>query len=67
MESTEFYNTPEGCVMYKPIGKPVQELTIDSRAVIEEMLDTAWELFSTYFKPEETGIKKALIDKYWKA
>ena len=31
------------------------------------MLDTAWELFGKYFKPVETGFKKALIDKYWKA
>ena len=42
-------------------------LSIDVNISIEEMLDTAWELFGTYFKPEETGIKKALIDKYWKA
>lgn len=39
MESVEFYNTPEGDVMYKQLGKPVQELTADSREVIEEMLD----------------------------
>lgn len=50
MESTEFYNTPEGCVMYKPIGKPVQELTIDSRAVIEEMLDTIKVRYPKAFK-----------------
>jgi V/A-type H+/Na+-transporting ATPase subunit B len=42
-------------------------LSIDVNIKIEEMLDTAWELFGKYFKPEETGIKKALIDKYWKA
>ena len=42
-------------------------LSIDVNITIEQMLDTAWELFGTYFKPEETGIKKALIDKYWKA
>lgn len=41
-------------------------LSIDVNIKIEEMLDTAWELFSKYFKPEETGIKQALIDKYWK-
>jgi V/A-type H+-transporting ATPase subunit B len=29
------------------------------------MLDTAWELFAKYFTPAETGIKQALIDKYW--
>ena len=44
-----------------------QLLSIDVNIKIEEMLDTAWELFGKYFKPEETGIKKALIDKYWKA
>ena len=42
-------------------------LSIDVNIKIDEMLDTAWELFGKYFKPEETGIKKALIDKYWKA
>ena len=42
-------------------------LSIDVNIIIDEMLDTAWELFGKYFKPEETGIKKALIDKYWKA
>ena len=42
-------------------------LSIDINIKIDEMLDTAWELFGKYFKPEETGIKKALIDKYWKA
>lgn len=41
-------------------------LSIDVNIKIEEMLDTAWELFGKYFKPEETGIKQALIDKYWK-
>ncbi|MGN1226347.1 MAG: V-type ATP synthase subunit B [Candidatus Cryptobacteroides sp.] len=45
----------------------VRLLSIDVNIKIEEMLDTAWELFSKYFKPEETGIKQALIDKYWKA
>ena len=39
MESVEFYNTPEGDVMYKQLGKPVQELTDNSREVIGEMLD----------------------------
>ncbi len=42
-------------------------LSIDVNIKIDEMLDTAWELFSEHFRPEETGIKKALIDKYWKA
>jgi len=34
---------------------------------IDQMLDTAWKLFAKHFKPEETGIKQSLIDKYWKS
>ena len=41
-------------------------LSIDVNITIEEMLDTAWEIFAKYFTPTETGIKQALIDKYWK-
>ncbi len=41
-------------------------LSIDVNVSIEEMLDTAWEIFGKYFSPAETGIKQALIDKYWK-
>ena len=42
-------------------------LSIDVNIKIDEMLDTAWELFAKYFTPAETGIKQVLIDKYWKA
>ncbi|MCR5519263.1 MAG: V-type ATP synthase subunit B [Bacteroidales bacterium] len=45
----------------------VELLSIDVNIKIDEMLDTAWKLFAKHFKPEETGIKQALIDKYWKA
>lgn len=31
----------------------------------EEMLDTAWKLFSTYFSKEEVSIKKQFTDLYW--
>ena len=41
-------------------------LSIDVNIPINEMLDTAWELFGKYFKPEELGIKQNLVDKYWK-
>ena len=41
-------------------------LAIDVNISIDEMLDTAWELFGKYFTKAETGIKQALIDKYWK-
>ncbi len=40
-------------------------LAIDVNITITEMLDTAWKLFAKYFSPAETGIKQALIDKYW--
>ena len=43
----------------------VRLLSIDVNIKIDEMLDTAWELFAKYFTPAETGIKQALIDKYW--
>ena len=42
-------------------------LAIDVNIPINEMLDTAWELFGKYFTKAETGIKDALIEKYWKA
>lgn len=41
-------------------------LSIDVNITVEEALNTAWELFAKYFSPAETGIKQALIDKYWK-
>ena len=41
-------------------------LSIDVNIKIEEMLDTAWELFGKHFTKAETGIKQNLIDKYWK-
>ena len=40
-------------------------LAIDVNIKIDEMLDTAWELFAKYFTKAETGIKQDLIDRYW--
>ena len=45
----------------------IRLLSIDVNIKIDEMLDTAWELFAKYFSKAETGIKQALIDKYWPA
>ena len=45
----------------------VRLLSIDVNIKIDEMLDTAWELFAKYFTKAETGIKQAFIDKYWPA
>jgi vacuolar-type H+-ATPase subunit B/Vma2 len=33
---------------------------------MEEMLNTAWQLVSDWFSPEETGIKSELVVRYWK-
>ena len=41
-------------------------LSIDVNITVEQMLDTAWEIFAKYFSPAETGIRQSLIDKYWK-
>ena len=43
----------------------VRLLSIDVNITINEMLDTAWELFAKYFSRAETGIKQVYIDKYW--
>ena len=40
-------------------------LSIDVNISINEMLDTAWELFAKHFTKAETGIKQVFIDKYW--
>ncbi|MBR6540250.1 MAG: V-type ATP synthase subunit B, partial [Bacteroidales bacterium] len=41
-------------------------LAIDVNITIDQMLDTAWDLFGKYFSPEELSIKQNLVDKYWK-
>ncbi len=41
-------------------------LAIDVNININEMLDTAWELFRTYFTKEELSIKAEILNKYWK-
>lgn len=40
-------------------------LAIDVNIEVNEMLDTAWKLFSKYFSKAEVGIKKNIMDKYW--
>jgi len=32
---------------------------------LEKALDRGWEILSECFSPEETGIKRSLIEKYW--
>ena len=40
-------------------------LAIDVNIEIDKMLETGWKLFKKHFTPEEVGIKKELVDKYW--
>lgn len=32
---------------------------------VEEALDLGWEILAQVFSPDEVGIKKSLVDKYW--
>lgn len=41
-------------------------LAIDVNVDTDTMLDIAWGLFQKYFSEAEVGIKKELVDKYWK-
>ncbi len=41
-------------------------LAIDVNLHVEDMLDTAWELFGKYFSRAEVGIKQELVEQYWK-
>lgn len=50
MEQVEFYNTPEGDVMFKRHGESVKVLTIKSRDIIEELLEIIRNRYSSAFK-----------------
>lgn len=41
-------------------------LAVDVNIEVNVMLDTAWELFAKNFSKSEVGIKKSIMDKYWK-
>jgi V/A-type H+-transporting ATPase subunit B len=41
-------------------------LAIDVNLKTNEMLDTAWELFSKYFTKTEVSIKEEITEKFWK-
>ncbi len=40
-------------------------MNLQVNLTLEEALDLGWKTLHECFKAEETGIKKALIDKYW--
>ena len=41
-------------------------LAIDVNLNTTEMLDTTWELFGRYFRPEEVNIRHDLVEEFWK-
>ncbi|MFW5754170.1 MAG: V-type ATP synthase subunit B [Marinilabiliaceae bacterium] len=41
-------------------------LAIDVNVETDTMLDIAWDLYKEYFSEAEVGIKKDLVDKYWR-
>jgi V/A-type H+-transporting ATPase subunit B len=43
-----------------------QLLAIDVNIEVDAMLDSAWALFGKHFSRAEVGIKKAIMEKYWK-
>ena len=42
-----------------------QMMSLDVDIQLEEALDRGWRIMHECFTPEETGIKKSLIEKYW--
>lgn len=42
-------------------------LAIEVRMPVLQALDALWKLLAKHFSPEETGIKKTLVDHYWPA
>jgi V/A-type H+-transporting ATPase subunit B len=42
-----------------------QMMSLDVNIPLEKALDLGWEILGECFLPEETGIKQAMLDKYW--
>ncbi|MCX5666446.1 MAG: V-type ATP synthase subunit B [Candidatus Omnitrophica bacterium] len=42
-----------------------QMMSLDVNIQLEDALDRGWQIMAECFTPEETGIKKSLIEKYW--
>jgi V/A-type H+-transporting ATPase subunit B len=42
-------------------------MSLEVNIALEKALDLGWEILSECFTPEETGIKKSVIEKYWPA
>lgn len=42
-------------------------MSLEVNIPLEKALDLGWKILAECFTPEETGIKKSMIEKYWKA
>ncbi|RJO65557.1 MAG: V-type ATP synthase subunit B [Candidatus Omnitrophota bacterium] len=40
-------------------------MSLEANIPLEKALDLGWELLAECFTPEETGIKKSIIEQYW--
>ncbi len=40
-------------------------MSLEVNIPLEKALDLSWEIMAECFSPEETGIKKSMIEKYW--
>ncbi|MDD5347626.1 MAG: V-type ATP synthase subunit B [Candidatus Omnitrophica bacterium] len=40
-------------------------MSLEVNIPLERALDTGWQILAECFEPEETGIKKALVEQYW--
>jgi len=40
-------------------------MSLDVNIPLEDALDLGWQIMADCFMPEETGIKKSMIEKYW--
>lgn len=40
-------------------------MSLGVNIVLEDALDRGWEIMAECFTPEETGIKRSMIEKYW--
>lgn len=49
-------------------GKAFEEgmMDLSKNISLEDALDLGWEILAECFEPNETGIKSALVEKYWK-
>ncbi|MBC8436276.1 MAG: V-type ATP synthase subunit B, partial [Candidatus Omnitrophica bacterium] len=40
-------------------------MSLEVNISLENALDRGWQLLAECFTPEETGIKKSMIEQYW--